>query len=68
MSEKKLSNLETLNIFLGEIFEKRMVEKFPEVELTDENRVEYYKLWVNGVAAGLELNRAIAHLKEGESL
>ena len=68
MSEKQMSNLNALNIFLTEIFEKRMLEKFPEVDLTPENKVKYYKLWANGVAAGLELNRAITHLKEGEAL
>ena len=62
------SNLEALNIFLGEIFEKRMAEKFPEIKITPENRLQYYKLWANGVAAGLELSSAIGSLKEGEAL
>ena len=69
MSEKQPTNLEALNIFLGEIFEKRVQEKFPWVDLMDEEKSTiYFKLWCNGVAAGLELNRAITYLKEGEAL
>ena len=69
MTEKQPTNLEALNIFLGEIFEKRMKDKFPWVDLTDDDKkTAYYKLWANGVAAGLELNNAIQYLKEGEAL
>ena len=72
MSEKQPSNLEALNIFLGEIFEKRMKDKFPLIWDDDgdnaESRAFCFKLWANGVAAGLELNRAITYLKEGEAL
>lgn len=68
IEEKQLSDTEVLNTFLSEIFETRMKEKFPEIELTAENRVKYFKLWANGVAAGLELNRAIMNLKDAGSI
>ena len=60
----KEKQAETLNRFLTELFDKEMLNKFPDIEVTDDNRLLYFKLWCGGVSAGMELDVAIANIKE----
>ena len=60
----KEKQAETLNRFLTELFDKEMLNKFQDIEVTDDNRLLYFKLWCGGVSAGMELDVAIANIKE----
>ena len=58
----KKKDAEALNIFLTELFNKEMIVKFPDIEITDDNRLLYFKLWCYGVSAGMELDLAVNEL------
>lgn len=60
----KEKQAETLNMFLTELFDREMRTKFPDIEIIDDNRLLYFKLWCGGVSAGMELDVAIANIKE----
>ena len=62
--DKKMTKQEALNIFLTEVFKNKIAAIFPGVELLEPERVVYYKVWCNGVNAGMELDAAIQNLRE----
>jgi hypothetical protein len=65
--DKKPTDVEVMEIFMTEIFENRMKEKYPHVmEMDTEKRAAYFSIWTNGIIAGMELNLAIENLKEIE--
>ena len=58
---------EALNMFLTELFNNEMMTKFSDIEITDDNRLLYFKLWCGGVSAGMELDVVIADMKEADN-
>jgi hypothetical protein len=63
--DKKPTNVDVMEIFMTKIFEDKMKETYPHIlELDAEKKAVQFKIWGNGVAAGLELNDAIENLKE----
>ena len=60
----KKKDAEALNIFLTVLFNNEMVTKFPDIEITDDNRLLYFKLWCSGVSAGMELDLAVNELNK----
>jgi len=66
--DKKMSREEALNAFLTEIFERKMAETFPELEMKEPDRLIYFKLWCSGVRSGMEIHVAVQDLKETEGI
>ncbi len=64
--DEKTDKHEVLNMFLSEIFDQQMPKRFPEIEITPENKPLYFKLWCAGVSSGMELDEAVKDIKDLE--
>lgn len=66
METEKKKQHEALNIFLTKVFNDRMKRDDFDTVMNDEEKEFYYKVWLNGVQAGMDLNDAIVSVKAGD--